>query len=208
MKTIIFGLLTAFLLFAVVTLGVFQFVQFNELKGIKTSVDELKTQIVPTKITDGLPDISLVPSVSLDNVTPGLGMKLKFYVEDMVKDPEVMNCNAPTYVERVLPATSTPLADVVKYLYTSLKLTEAEKAAGLVNEFENPLYTNRLVGFTLKRATITNKVASLTFEDPLYFTSRGSCAGGILASQVTETAKQFPTVNSVTFLPVDTLFQP
>ena len=100
------------------------------------------------------------------------------------------------------------LADVVKYLYTSLKLTDAEKAAGLINEFENPLYTNRLVGFTLKSATITNKVATLTFEDPLFFTSRGSCAGGILASQVTETAKQFPTVNSVTYLPVDTLFQP
>jgi len=155
-----------------------------------------------------LPDISLVPSGSEDDVTPGLGMKLKFYVNDMVKDPDVMDCDAPTYVERVLPASSTPLADVVKYLYSSLKLTDAEKAAGLVNGFEDPLYTNRLVGFTLKSATISNKVATLTFEDPLYFTSRGSCAGGILSSQVSNTAKQFPTVDTVEFLPVDTLFQP
>jgi len=83
-------------------------------------------------------------------------------------------------------------------------LTQAEKNLGLENEFHTTAASQQV---TLTMASITNGVATLTFDDPLDFTSGGSCRSGILASQVSLTAKQFSTVNSVELEPFS-VFQP
>jgi hypothetical protein len=173
------------------------------------------TDIVPTNpitLNTGLPSISLaispLPEITL--ATPSLAetMTLKFYVFDESEDPDFNDCTAPSFVYRALPKSTTPLRDGVNYLIHTFTLTDAEKALGLNNYFEDPEFAARKASFVLKSASITNKVATLTFEDPQYYSSGGSCRSGILSDQISNTAKQFPTVTTVTYLPEYTLFQP
>jgi len=102
-------------------------------------------------------------------------------------------------VERQIPVTITPIQDAIKLLITG-QLTDAEKAQGITTEYP-------LQGFSLKGASLKNKVLTLEFLDPNNETGGGSCRVGILWFQIETTAKQFPEVQSVRFLPEE-LFQP
>ena len=102
-------------------------------------------------------------------------------------------------VARRIPVTSTPVQDAVKLLLRG-ELLESEKNAGITTEF--PLPALELVG-----ADLDNGILTLEFSDPNNVTSGGACRAGILWFQVEVTAKQFPEVNEVRYLP-ETLFQP
>lgn len=102
-------------------------------------------------------------------------------------------------VERQIPATITPIQDAIKLLITG-QLTNAEKAQGITTEYP-------LEGFSLKGASLNNGVLTLEFQDPNNKSGGGSCRVGILWFQIEATAKQFPEVQSVRFLPEE-LFQP
>ena len=80
------------------------------------------------------------------------------------------------------------------------EITEAEKASGITSEFP-------LSGVSLLGAELASGVLTLTFEDPEFKTSGGACRAGILWFQIEETAKQFPGVEEVRFMPEE-LFQP
>lgn len=131
----------------------------------------------------------------------GTPIKLYFYNPALDQGPGGVQCsrNGLAAVERVIPKTTTPLTDAVKLLLRG-EISAEEKAAGIESEFP-------LSGLALKSATITNGVATLTFDDPQNTTGGGSCRVGILWIQIEATAKQFPTVKSVRFLPEE-LFQP
>jgi hypothetical protein len=169
-----------------------------------TPTPTMETTLVPTQT----PLATTMPSGTVTPTTASETMTLKFYVFDLAKDPDVMECQAPTFVLRNLPKTSTPLTDGITYLMHSLKLTEAEKAAGLKNYFEDADHLDKLDGLSLKSANIVSNLATLTFEDLESFTSGGTCWSGILLSQVESTAKQFPTVGEVKIMPENSLFQP
>lgn len=202
MRTILKYLLAGFFGVSILALGILQIIQMATIQGLQKSVSEIKSDIDSLKVTPTQAELTTTP-------TPEKTMTIKFYVSDLVKDPDVIKCDAPTYVERELPYSTTPLADAMNYLFKSLKLTNDEQGAGLVNRFEHPDYSSRLAKFMLVSATISNKVATLTLDDPLDFTGQGSCAGSILQSQIENTAKQFPSVTSVKFMPDNgTLFQP
>lgn len=91
------------------------------------------------------------------------------------------------------------IEDVLRLLLKG-ELTETEKTQGLTTEYP-------LSGFELKNSTLENGVLTLTFSDPENKTVGGSCRVGILWFQIEATAKQFPEVSSVRFLPEE-LFQP
>lgn len=206
MRTFLKYLLAGFFGVSILTLGVLQIIQMNSLQNLQKSVVEMKADIDSLKTPT--PEVDLTATTT-PTTTPGKTMTLKFYVSDLVKDPEVANCNAPSFVERELPYSSTPLTDALNYLFKSLKLTNNEQGAGLVNRFETVDYAARLAQFKLVSATVSNKVASITLDDPLDFTGQGSCAGSIIQSQITNTAKQFSTITTVKYLPDNgTLFQP
>lgn len=101
-------------------------------------------------------------------------------------------------VTRTIPLTNTPIQDAVKLLLKG-QLTLEEKNT-LTTEFPLP-------GFELKSASSNSGVLTLTFADPQNKTGGGSCRVGILWMQIEATAKQFPGVTSVRYLPED-LFQP
>lgn len=102
-------------------------------------------------------------------------------------------------VERKIPVTQTPIQDTIRLLIAG-QLTVAEKAQGITTEYP-------LEGFSLKGASLLNGVLTLEFQDSNNKTGGGSCRVGILWFQIETTAKQFPEVQTVRFIPEE-LFQP
>ncbi|MDP2930245.1 MAG: GerMN domain-containing protein, partial [bacterium] len=102
-------------------------------------------------------------------------------------------------IERKISITKTPIQDAIKLLLQG-KPTEEEKARGITTEYP-------LEGLSLKGASLKNGILTLEFDDPSNRTGGGSCRVGILWFQIEATAKQFPEVKSVRFLPEE-LFQP
>lgn len=128
-------------------------------------------------------------------------VKLYFYNPAIDQGPGGAQCskNGLVAVERMLPKTMTPLRDTIQLLLKG-GLTSSERAQGITTEFP-------LRGVSLQSAAISSGMATLTFNDPENRTGGGSCRTAVLWAQIEATAKQFPTVTSVRFLPEE-LFQP
>jgi len=106
-----------------------------------------------------------------------------------------------TAIERKIPASKTPIQDAIKLLLKGKEnLTETEKTQGITTEYP-------LEGFSLKGASLKDGILTLEFDDSQNKTVGGSCRVGILWFQIEATAKQFPEVKEVRFLPEE-LFQP
>jgi len=135
------------------------------------------------------------------SVESGTAIKLYFYNPALDQGPGGVQCsrNGLVAVERVIPKTTTPLTDAIKLLLQG-EISDEERASGIESEFP-------LSGVSLTSATITDGVATLTFNDPQNKTVGGSCRIAILWAQIEATATQFPTVTSVRFMPEE-LFQP
>jgi hypothetical protein len=97
------------------------------------------------------------------------------------------SCESVDFIEVNIPKSVTPLKDSLNYL---------------ISHLDNPN------GFKLVSAIIKDSVATLTFDDPNFFTSGGSCWSGVLSNQIEKTALQFPSVKSVKFAGPEWLFQP
>lgn len=131
----------------------------------------------------------------------GVRIKLYFYNPKLDQGPGGVQCSAKglVAVERIIPKTSTPLTDAIRLLLRG-EISEEERALGITSEFP-------LAGVTLTSASIKEGTATLTFSDPSNATGGGSCRVGILWHQIAATAKQFPSVTQVRFMPEE-LFQP
>ncbi len=105
-------------------------------------------------------------------------------------------------VEKYIPISKTPIKDTIEILLRGKEnLSQEEIEKGITTEF--PLEGLKLKSVNLK----PEGLLFLEFEDPLNKTSGGSCRVKILWSQIEATAKQFPEVKKVQFLP-EYLFQP
>jgi len=129
-------------------------------------------------------------------------ISLYFYNEK--KDKEIadyVSCSAEAVlpVERKVFLSQTPIQDTIKLLLQG-NLTEEEKIFGFSTEF--PLIGLELIGVNLKDGLLT-----LEFNDLYNKTIGGSCRVNLLWNQIVKTAKQFPEVKEVKFLPED-IFQP
>jgi len=105
-------------------------------------------------------------------------------------------------IERETPVTKTPIQDTINLLLKGKEnLTQDEIAQGITTEYP-------LEGFSLVEANFKKDgTLILKFNDPLHKTVGGSCRVGVLWFQIEATAKQFPGVQKVQFLP-ENLFQP
>jgi len=131
--------------------------------------------------------------------------EIKLYYYNIERDKEInsgaVGCseNAVLGVNREIPVSSTPIQDTINLLIKG-ELTEQEKDSGFSTEFPNPDF--KLLGANLKDGVLT-----LEFTEVPGFTTGGACRVGILAAEITKTAKQFTEVNEVVFKP-ESLFQP
>jgi spore germination protein GerM len=105
-------------------------------------------------------------------------------------------------IEREIPVSQTPIKDTIELLLKGKEnLTEKELSEGITTEY--PLEGLKLKSVNLKE----DGTLILEFEDSLNKTVGGACRVGILWFQIEATAKQFPEVKKVQFLPEE-LFQP
>ena len=181
-----------------------EYVPFSATLPFETPTTATGTLVLEKDNPSGLPEHAneLRIPIRFANVAKET-RTIQLYYYDAARDqgPGGAQCTRAglVAVPRTLPRTLTPLRDSIVELMQG-RLTEAERAQGLITEFP-------LAGVTLKNITLVDGVATLTFDDPQGSTSGGSCRVGILWHQIEATAKQFPTVQSVRFLPED-LFQP
>ncbi len=143
-----------------------------------------------------------IPVVLQKTNTSQKSIKLYYYNPELDKDNAgniLCSEKGLVGVERQIPITQTPIQDAIKLLLKG-ELTSQEKAQGITTEYP-------LSGLVLQGASLNNKVLTLDFNDPNNKTGGGSCRVGILWSQIKATAKQFPEVSEVKFIPEE-LFQP
>ena len=129
-------------------------------------------------------------------------IKLYYYNPDLDKDESgniACSRNGLVAIEREIPVTQTPIQDTIKLLLSG-ELTDEERAQGIDTEYP-------LEGLSLKETLLKDGVLTLEFDDSKNKTVGGSCRVGILWFQIEATAKQFPEVQQVRFLPEE-LFQP
>ena len=182
------------------------FVAFNVTIPFTAPTTAMGTLVLENSNASGLPehaDQFRIPVSFDDAVRAKRTVKLYYY--DRRKDSDATGnprCEASglTAVERSILVTQTPIQDTVRLLLQG-EISSAEKARGISSEYP-------LLGFQLTGAVLKDGVLTLSFDDPQGETVGGSCRVGILSAQITETAKQFSTVNEVRFQPESGVFQP
>lgn len=133
---------------------------------------------------------------------PSRTIELYYYNPELDRDEaDNIACskNGLAPIVRQIPITQTPIQDAINLLLRG-ELTEDERLQGIETEYP-------LEGFSLKGALLRNGVLTLEFNDPQNMSVGGACRGGILWFQIEATAKQFPEVQQVRFLPEE-IFQP
>ena len=178
------------------------FVPFEAVLNFKTPTTEKGIIVLKKSNPSGLieNDDELIIPVLFSEETREIN--LYYYNSDLDKDESGnIKCSRDGLVaiKRKIPKTLTPIQDSINLLISG-KITEQEKSQGISTEYP-------LAGFSLKGASLKNKILTLEFDDPNAKTSGGSCRSGILWFQIEATAKQFPEVEQVRFLPED-IFQP
>ena len=179
-----------------------EFVPFEAVLTFDTPNTEKGTIVLkkdnPSGLTENEDELRI--PISFDQRTRAI--QLYYYNSEMDKDETGnIKCSRDglVAVERKIPITQTPIQDAIKLLISG-DLTSSEKAQGVSTEYP-------FDDFSLKGASLKDGVLTLEFNDPKNNTTGGSCRVSILWSQIEATAKQFPEVQQVHFLPED-IFQP
>lgn len=131
---------------------------------------------------------SIVINTDTVNVPAKNTAVVKLYYHDNDIDPNSDQCYANNYIEKSIPKTISPIKDTINTLIRS-------------DVFEQ----NN--SFVLQSVNLKDD-GSLVLKFPMIggFTTGGSCRVGILTSQITKTAMQYPSVKRVLFEP--DVFQP
>ena len=176
--------------------------------GIKSIINEPQEEepVVCTMDVKECPDGSYVsrvaPKCDFAPCPETRTIKLYYYNYELDKDESgniACSRNGLVPVERKIPITQTPIQYTIKLLLLG-ELTAEERAQGIDTEYP-------LEGLSLRSASLKDGILTLEFDDPNNKTGGGSCRVGILWFQIEATAKQFPEVSSVRFMPEE-LFQP
>ncbi|MGB9598656.1 MAG: GerMN domain-containing protein [Minisyncoccales bacterium] len=132
-------------------------------------------------------------------------IKLYYYNPELDKDEEgniKCSSNGLVAIEKKIPISAKIIEDTINLLLKGKEnLSEEEIQRGITTEYP-------LADFSLSQIHLgENGILTLKFNDPQKKSSGGACRVRILWFQIEETAKQFPQVKKVQFLPED-LFQP
>ena len=122
------------------------------------------------------------PEISQESMT------VKIFLSDsrFVNEP-YFDCSRTIAVERQVPKT----------LAVARTATEALLRGATQEEINQGFISNINSGVRIQNLTIENGVAKVDFDEQMEFQVGGSCRVAAIRAQITETLKQFPTVNSV-----------
>jgi len=115
-------------------------------------------------------------------------MTIKIFLSDsrFVGEP-YFDCSRTIAVER----------QVLKTLAVAKTATEALLRGATQEEINQGFVSNINSGVRIQSLTIENRVAKVDFDEQLEFQVGGSCRVAAIRAQITETLKQFPTVDNV-----------
>ncbi len=120
--------------------------------------------------------------------TGGEMRKVQVFYSNARRDLE-FTCTNVFSVERYLPASIENIGTKTLEILLDGMLTEEEVKDGFSNSLN--------LGVTLQNLTIENGVARADFDETLETQVGGACRVAAIRSQITETLKQFPAVQSV-----------
>jgi spore germination protein GerM len=172
---------------ALFVLGLFLYSEYNFRKA----------QLVKSRYTTDLPVVTQEEGVATTSVM--------LYYYNQKKDTDSTGnvlCSEQGLqsVTRVVPTSQTPLKDTLDLLLKG-QLTPLDKQNGISTELP-------LEGVFIQSIALGDDgVLLIDLRDPLRKTVGGSCRTGILARQITSTAKQFKAVKQVEFVSSE-VFQP
>ena len=113
-------------------------------------------------------------------------LKVKVYFNNNKLDPE-FSCNKVFPVEREITKTQAVARAALEELLKGS--SEKEKVEGFFTSI-NP-------GVKIQSLVIENGTVKVDFDEQLEFQVGGSCRVAAIRAQITQTLKQFPTVNDV-----------
>lgn len=170
---------------------------------LQTSVPEPVACAMDAKLCpDGSYVARILPECDFALCPETKTVKLYYYNPELDKNESgniACSRNGLISIKREIPITQTPIQDTIRLLLSG-NLTNEERVQGIKTEYP-------LDGFSLKGASLNNGVLTLEFNDSQNKTVGGSCRVGIFWFQIEATAKQFPEVSQVRFLPEES-FQP
>jgi spore germination protein GerM len=117
---------------------------------------------------------------------PSEKMTVKAYFNNSELDPEV-TCVEVFPIERQVSKTQAVARAALEELLKGVTLTEQE----------NGYNTSINSGVIINSLTIEDGVAKVDFNEQLEFQMGGSCRVAAIRAQITQTLKQFSTVNQV-----------
>ncbi|MFA6394260.1 MAG: Gmad2 immunoglobulin-like domain-containing protein [Patescibacteria group bacterium] len=114
-------------------------------------------------------------------------MKVEVYFSNIEFDPDSINCGKVYSVLRDIPKTEAPARAALTELLSGLR----------IEEVDGGYFTSLNEGVKIQKLSIENKIARVDFNRELELSVGGSCRVTAIRAQITETLKQFPTVEDV-----------
>jgi hypothetical protein len=162
------------------------FVPFRAEIEFETPIIEKGKLVLEKDNPSGLPENSAEFIVPVNfNLNPNTSI-IKVYFNNSKLDPE-FSCNKVFPVEREIPKTEAIAKAALEELLKGP--TQKEKNEGF--------FSNINSGVKIQRLVIENKKAKVDFDEQLEFQVGGSCRVAAIRAEITETLKQFPTIESV-----------
>lgn len=134
----------------------------------------------------GLPENDAEIKIPVQFETAGETRTIKVYFNNDKMDPE-FSCNKVFAVERIINKTSAIARASLEELLKGV--IETEKEDGFSTSINDGVEVQELV--------ISNGTARVDFSDQIEYQVGGSCRVSAIRAQITETLKQFPTVQNV-----------
>ena len=165
------------------------FVPFRANLEFSFSTTQKGTLVLEKDNPSGLPenaDELRIPIAFKRVVSPEDLIKVEVYFNNNQLDPE-FSCNKVFPLEREIIKTEAVARAALEELLKGA--SEKEEAEGFFSNI-NP-------GVKIQKLTIENGVAEVDFDEQLEFQMGGSCRVAAIRAEITETLKQFPTVQNV-----------
>jgi len=161
------------------------FVDFKALLSFSNPETQKGTLVFKKDNPSGLPENDEqieVPIYFKDFQTTAI----KVFFNNSKMDPE-FSCNKVFPVQRTIPKTEAIARAAIEELLKGP--TEQEKT--------DDYFTSINSGVEIQKLTIKDGIARIDFDEQLEFQVGGSCRVSAISSQITETLKQFSTVEQV-----------
>lgn len=162
------------------------FVKFKAILSYNVAKPGKGMLVLEKDNPSGLPENADALKVPVKYEVGVEAMTVKAYFNNSNMDPE-FSCNKVFPVQRAVPKTQAVGRAALEELLKGV--TDLEKDAGFFTSI-NP-------GVKIQSLIIENGTAKVDFDQQLEFQIGGSCRVSSIRAQITETLKQFPTVNNV-----------